>query len=656
MANISDKNYGLKVYENFQSGSSFSVAIVAEIDPIQYWRDRPLFLGKIKPLLSESISYSTSDPETMIDFLNENEQIKEYYEKITNIVESVDAFNEEAQKIGEKIIEYSYINENEDLNVDYPNSLPNYKNIIIKDKFGYIIRSKKVDIHDRSKRRSDGSYVPITILDSLPDDWSDDDSPENLDTVSVTTLPDSFIKEKLWISSDYIPNFTKELSVNTSIITTAIREFHNISEELPENTDAIIQKYNEELKEPIEIWYGIPLINLSPDGVPVEKSYILQINTKKNWSLDITNIVGSGLDSFELNIDKQVKPGQRFTAGVNLNANQVTIFLKVEGDPVTYTSTVRLKEPLNYKLNSFGGDNEALKTLCGNVWDMHYWESPTNFNDTPSGLLPFYPDDTDIYDFNIERIRDSSNYRSSQNQDFKGIGSVGNNLNPYGNYGSYNNSLFNNSSNGLNNSSDIDGGWVYSTKSDKSPAFNNGGWIQLTNQWKFALNGYMDRFYCQRNFINSSFTILWYSYQYYYPGGLRTLFSDNINNNYIQYNYDTNEIIISFNGIIYLEKIILPEKLWYQIFMRYNADDLTLTFGFIDFFHNRLESVIVNIGPGLEFELMSLWARFDKEQGRFVEIQQGISGMLMIKQDVITNNDLYKLFYNHKIFIKDLPI
>jgi hypothetical protein len=192
------------------------------------------------------------------------------------------------------------------------------------------------------------------------------------------------------------------------------------------------------------------------------------------------------------------------------------------------------------------------------------------------------------------------------------------------------------------------GSKLYPTDSWKKPANNGGGWFQLNRQWRFVYNGYMDKIFCRRNLQNSNFTIVWYHYQIGYPVGVKTLLADAINNNYIRYDYDTQEMLIDFNNFHKRVNITLPEFIWCQFSIRFNFETNELIIGFIDFFHERYEEISVDVGPGTLFELTSLWGRYDKELGHYTEIQKGLFGFLIIHQNIIETEDLRKWFNNHK--------
>jgi hypothetical protein len=197
----------------------------------------------------------------------------------------------------------------------------------------------------------------------------------------------------------------------------------------------------------------------------------------------------------------------------------------------------------------------------------------------------------------------------------------------------------------------IDGGLIYPTISNRPPANNGGAWYRLGNQWKYVYNGYLDRFFCQKNIKNIDFTMVWYHYQFGYPTGIRTLVSDNINNNYIKYDYNNFELLVYFNGKSFKKKMIFPEFMWYQTYVKFIKEEGILYFGYRDFFHEHVEEFQFNVGIDLEFELMSLWARYLNDEGRYVEIQRGVMGLLLIKEGIFDNIKLYNYFKNHKQFL-----
>jgi len=656
MDRVKERDLGLTVYDNFASNSIFSAAIIAETDPIQYWRSRPLFMKKAKPLLSDAISY-TQDPSDCI----ENPNIKPFLDKVNNYTSLIDDYIKRAEEISKNIMDVSYISKDEEIDDVCPSVInPQYETIDIKDDQGNIIKTIVIDIHERNKKIDDfneendpNKEVPITILEMIPPEWSDDSAPQKLDEITICTLPESFIKKKLVVANEIIPNLLNDINSETSII---IDEYRKITELIPDQIDDYnpkeeIDEIIADMQNPIDIWYGIPLINLSPKEIPLEDSLILHINPKKDWTLDITNVVGTSPDKFQFNIPKQIPPETRFMAGVIVDNNRVQIFLKVDGDPILYTSAIELPGNQTFFLNSFGGDNEAKKSLGGNLYDIFYWAYPVPIDSIDLKLkgttteLPYYPESSEdggkpsdgiqreIYDFNTQRILGKKIYTIKNKPD------------PTYNNGEWFNLIYDDE---INLTPEENGRYLREPISNNRPPT-----VEPTinkTPWKFAMNSYLDRIFCRKNLLNSNFTITWYQYQPGFEVGIRTFLSDNIHNNYIRYNYDTFELLIDFNNFHYRERITLPEFNWCQFTIRFNNDTNNLIISFIDFANSNYEEIVINVGEGTEFELVSLWGRFVNDTGRYQEIQTGIFGFLIIHKNFIETDTLKMWYNNHRSF------
>jgi len=587
----------LKIYDDFEaSGDIFGCAVVAQINPTQYFRDRPLFFKYIEPPLAPAINYN---PASGID----DTEINLYLDKLRAVGVSTDIFEEQAVSIKEDMDRLSKIGASEDMGIQYPDVPTEPEQYDIKDADGNVIKTVDVDLTKRERKEIPAGEVPITILDTLPDNYSDDLNAQSLDEASIVSLPDEFIKEKLWIAQEYLPQRAQDMNDAAGGITSAIEEFNNVAPEEPDLTTA--EEYILELGNNVDVWYGIPLINLSTSDTALEDSYILHVNTRKNWTLDLTNITGNGLKEFEIRLDKVIPPDTRFMAALTVNYNQITIYLRIQGDSTLYSKSVFVNAAPDMQLESFGADAHGTKTLCGYIWDTRYWGNANAPGIEPRAPLPRTPltnrPRNHFYDNDISRVQGDAIY-------------------PMGNY----------------------------TK----PAYNGGRWLDLGNKFRFVLDGYVDRFFCRYNLQKTSFSIFWYQYQIGYPPGIRTLLADSINSNYIRYNYDTTEMIIDFNGVHKQVKITLPEFLWAQFSIRYNMENNNLVISFRDFFWNRYEEISVDIGPDLDFELVSLWGRFNKDTGYYTEIQKGVYGMINIIQEYVTNDELSEYYNDHKQFLE----
>jgi hypothetical protein len=482
-----------------------------------------------------------------------------------------------------------------DLDIPSPENLPT--EIHIYDDRGNIVKTIPVDLGHREYKATDVGLKPISIFDSIPDDFSDDKLPHDIDEVEIKTLNDSYIKDKLWIASRTVKEKIIELD-------DASKPFQDSLMVIPDNTEMPDENQQEEIinqiTEKIDQWYGIPLVSLSPNGTPLNNAFILQVDTRKDWTLNLTNLGESGTETNDIRIDKTIPPGKRFSAGLSYTYPAITIYLKIDGDDTLYTHTTTLTNQEELRFYAVGVDPLNEKTLCGAVYDIKYWNGGTTPIVEPRPPLPYYPPDGWIY----------SGQPGWHN---------GDKIIPIGN--------------------------------EKKPAWKNGDWWLTEDGWAFIHNGYLDRFFCRYNLLDTDFTITWYQYHIGYPQGIKTFIADHIHSNYIRYDFDNHQFIIDINGVHYTEYITLPEFLWAQMTLRYYMEDNQIEFQFRDFFHDRIESIQINIGPGFEFELISMFARFDKETNQYIEVLEGVCGFIMIHPFIQNDNELNKIYQDHKSFL-----
>ncbi len=583
---------GLIVYENLlPTNNTFGVAIYAEIDETQYWRDRPIFLNYIDSILAPAIEYNQEDTKNFFNIPDLNIHLENNQE----IEDSLAFYNEETKRVGDLMAEYSVIKDMETNPVDYLNIAPELEDIIIKDADGNVIDTISIDTTRRAIKDalSSNSGIPITLLDVFPDGFTDESVPENYDINAIVSLPDSYIKDKLWITREYLPELSKEMAGLTKEV---IKAFDNFVEHTPkyeDNTEEISQI----LSTPGEDWYGIPLINLSPMNISVQDSFILHVDTHNNWRLTLSNITDYGVDATLAVINKTIPPQTKFMAGLYVAMNHITMYLKIEGDNKVYWQELDLPTIPHMQVTAYGTDSEGMKSLYGFIWDMFYWDKAEAFLDPKNFEPPMMPIDANNY-----------------------FGKPG----PGDKFTVINNNI--------------------------KDAYNNGKWYDIGG-YGFVADGYVDRFFCRSKFLDKSWTISWYQYQSGYPTGIKTLIADNIFNNYVRYDYDNFNLLINFNGVKYQQIITFPDFLWGQFALKYNKDTTILTFEFRDIFWDRLETIDVYIGEGLEFELMSMWARFDQEEGRYIEIQKGALGFLSIYESYKSKEDLKIVFDANKKFL-----
>ena len=464
---------GIKTYNNLQiDPKQFGAVIVADVSEVQYWRDRPLFLKKIDGWFSDAVAWNDQKFDQYID----QPIVNEYLVKMQEVADGISGFETESDRIQNIIKSYSYINENTP-DIDYPDNPVQEQDIILYDEDGNPQDTFTTDINTRETKDTPNGPQNITILDSLPDDYDDDLIPENIDQATITTLPDSFIKSKIWASGTEVPKLNDDLNEATSLFMDPIQEASNITTyEQPD-----LSMLNQEIGTPKSIFYGIPLISLSPVGTPLEDSVIVHINTSRGHRLDITGISTSGTEAGEIMIDRIIPPETKFTAGVLVAWNSISLFLKIQGDPELYTSRVSLPEELFLTLSGFGADLDDTKSLCGHIYDIIQIDS-NDFNADPDINVPLIPGPAISYPFSTGLVRGEN---------------------------------------------------TYSTREGEVSSRNGGGWLQLDPDWMAVYNGYLDRFFCRHEFNSTDFTITWFQYQLGYPPGIRTFISDNINDNYI---------------------------------------------------------------------------------------------------------------------------
>jgi len=629
---IKDAGTGLEIYRPFDFNKvSFAASIVTELEPTQYFRDRPLFFGYINPVFHEAIELSRKGAEAYQGF--DIPEINSYLNKLKTIDESLAIYKEEAAIIEEELRNLPYI---EDNNPDIPVPTPDENNqtVEIKDADGNIIKTIDIDMNQRAQKEidSNGTTQSITILDRIPEGYSDDNFPREADEVSIITLPDSMIQDKLWVAKEHIPKLTYEMKDAQDVFLDAVNEFVDVSPEVP--TNELAKEYTDKLHEPLDVWYGIPLINLSPRGTPAKDSIILHVNTKKNWTLDLTNVAGVGFDKFEIRIDKTIPPETKFTAGVYVMYNTITIFLQLEGDDTLYEKSIPVNQLPSMELTSFGGDNSRYKTLCGMVWDIFHWNKPYPGNTNPRPPYPFNPPDGWVYPGTPPPKEGLPGGEAGLPGGETGL--PGGETGLPGGDGSFSSETI-----------IPRGKWLSPIGNYRKPAWNGGEWFDIGNLG-FIKDGYVDRFFCRYNLQDTDFTIMWYQYQLGYPTGIKTLLADNIHSNYIRYNYDTFQLMVDFNNVHHTEYITLPEFLWSQFSIRYDQTSHDLKIGFRDFAWDRYEEISINIGPDLTFELMSLWGRFDRDQNIYIEKQEGIFGYIVVTPSYTNDDILQEWYVDHK--------
>ncbi len=276
---------------------------------------------------------------------------------------------------------------------------------------------------------------------------------------------------------------------------------------------------------------------------------------------------------------------------------------------------------------SYGVDTQFIKSLSGHIWDALFWKQASNFNHNVPAPEPEYPEDGWIYDFRKTGVNSTSVGGTIDGNTIRSIYDYG----PTARVGS--------------GSTGVDGRFLQLTPSNHNIATGFPG----IHPWYFIYESYLDNFFCRTHLQQDSFTILWYQWLFHYPTGKHNFISDSIFSNYLTYDYDRFQMVFEFNGRKYTESITLPEQMWAQMSLRYNKNTGDLSFALCDNICKVQEKIVFNIGIDLEFELISLFGRYNKEEHEYQNIHRGLMGMVMIHEEYKSDKHLRDL--NHEIGI-----
>ncbi len=391
----------------------------------------------------------------------------------------------------------------------------------------------------------------------------------------------------------------------------------------PENQAArvkIVEDSWKPLGELSDQWYGIPLINVGPKDTPTGDSFLVNINSKNDWNVSVTNVITTGIERDILTIDRQIPPGKKFMVGFYTMENKFGLILRIQGDPKIYQKELSTfnQSGLIPKAISYGVDNQFIKSLNGHMWDILFWEQPSNFNHNIPATEPQYPKGGWIYDFRKTGLNNEKTGGTIDGNTIRSIYDYG----PSARVGS-----------GPNNS---DGQFIHLEPIQENIVTGFPG----IHPWYFIYNTYMDNFFCRAHLKQDSFTLNWFQWLPQYPTGICNWISDSIFSNYLSYDYDNFRFQLEFNGRRYQETITLPNQIWAGFSLRYNKITGDLVFAFRDIKYRVIEKIIFNIGTDLKFELISLFGRYDKEEKEYVESHQAVMGMVMIYEEYRTDQEV----------------
>ncbi len=655
MTKIEDQA-GIYIYDSFEypeDENIFMTVIFAEIDPIQYWRDRPLLLNKQKPELYDAVSLT---PTILVEATGVEVAI-ETIEEVGIVLEAVDDQKEEVQEVIEEMKEFYIPPPSADFITLEWWSEDNQTIFVGNYYTDYVVVTVGSSMLDRSEFIATSGTELVLLVAANHHQLVRLESVKETPVISTSgniTLMRTLESEELLPGTHSLISFleTEEILSKLAIDIKATPKFdgdawegllkdygdtYNSTQEhlghipekipeemLPENQPLVMEIVEESWKpmgELSEEWLGIPLINMGPKDTNTKDSFIVNVNSKNDWNVSVTNLTTTGLDKDKLIINKQIPPGKRFMIGAYTLKNLFGIILRIEGDPKLYQKEIQTTGSEKPIALSYGIDSDGLKSLTGSIKDVLFWDQLSNFNHNVPSPEPKYPSDGWTYDF-----------RKSDSQS-TGIGGTidGNTIRTIYDYGPTTRAGF-----GPNTT---DAKYL-----QLSPSFENvvTGFPGV-HPWFFIHQSYLDNFFCRSHLKQSSFTIIWHQWLFQYPVGTHAWVSDSVYSNFLSYDYDNFEVIFEFNGRLIRERLTIPEELWAQFSLRYDVDTGDLTFAFIDFNFFILEEIVINIGNDLEFELISLFARFDKQEKEYQQSHNGLFGMVMIHEELKTNTDIIDL-------------
>ncbi len=588
---------GMYIYNSFDypvDKKVFMTVIFAEIDPLQYWRDRPLLIANPLPMTATAVNLTTTSMVAMTG----NEMVIEVVEDALEMPEVMVQQQEDLNAVAKEMEEFQW-----------PEIDDGVRRTSIS---GWTVSRETEEALDPDDTKVSLKLIDTSIL---------------LSRFGVFDLPTDIPQEweeamEEWsgLVEDYIDTYDEPIEHMEQMESTMVSAYDSgIPKEVLETREGLSDIWKP-MGEPSKQWYGIPLINLGPRDLTIKESFIVGINSWDNWNVKLSNVVTTGMQSSTLMIDKQVPPNKKFMVGVYNNQGNLGLILRIEGDDKVYQKEVRTYDDKIPEVLSYGVDNEGIKSLGGYIWDALFWEKPINFNHNIPSPEPAYPQDGWVYDF--------TKFYETGVGSFVGGSIDGNTIRTIYDYGPSARL-----GSGPNNSDAI---FVHLEPQleNTSPKFPG------VHPWYFIYKSYMDGFFCRESLKQSDFTIIWHQWLFQYPTGIHALVSDSIFSNYLSYDYDNFEIVAEFNGRKHTEIITIPERMWAQMSLRYNKKLGELYFTCLDYTFNELETVTFNIGTDLEFELISMFARFNKEDAEYQNIHEGLFGTVIIHEEFKTQEVL----------------
>ncbi len=605
----------LTIYETFDVNweDGFLIAIVVEVNPLQYWRDRPLLINTLDTLLTPAVNLNDK---TLSDYVNDP-KITNYIQTLKEIHGDWDNFEEVVAAILEEIEETSVIETQDPTTFVQESPKTFLDQIEIKNKNEEILESISfTEVKSMAEPHSNEAIIGLTPQE-------------------ISELADEAVGE--------IIDLLEEVENENEEVVQEMEEFNNnVINDIPNsNYGSPDLDTSKNLSDPIKQWYGIPLIQLNKITDSLTDLIMLQLDTKNNWTINLTNIKQTSSE-VSSRIDVTVPPGTKFLAGVSVSKHtqEISMFLKIDADEILYQNTITPGEPIKTEVTQIGSDSLDVKSLCGTLWDIIFWDKENPINLNLPNPFPKYPKNDYVFDFNDERVVGEYTYPSDN---YKPPAYNGGNWFHLPYIGEY-----------------IEGGYYGKIKDftmpDEPLDVVNDKKINLvdgTVPKKFIENGYFTKIFCRSVLLKADFTIMWWSYLGRYPTSTKTLISDDLHNNYIQYDYDNFELILSFNGKQLREKVSFPEDSWVQFTLRVNQETGEVYFIFIDTIHDHWEEFYLESGIDLEFELMTMFGRYDNLQKKYVEIFEAISGHIILSNNFKTVSEIQSIYLDTKPILKD---
>ena len=607
--------------------TKFAVFVIASIDTMSYFKDEPILMRSLKPGFNENI-----DPNPKIYYKDKEIKLnfpEDVSTDIDNIISASDEMSNTLQNLTSD--EFHDKIECPDPNIDGDTTHEKIE-IPITNDAGEIVQMVTADLEQRETSTCTDAKTDemiATIMNQIPDleSFKTGNDSKSIKQ-SICSLPEGQLKNTILAATNGQINTVDDYKIYLDKLNQSLKfyrddqwinngfdgEFNeeSVAELLAKNITSV----NEITKEETPQYYGIPLIELdagyAEDG---SEAIILQIDTKNDWKLNILNF-NNLFDNVEssLELDVRVPPGTKFLTGFITDGIRHTLVYKTLAPGYKLISKTVIK-PHKFTINTVGTDSRQLKNFCGYIYDIYVndWATPSDAESISElNSLPDYPFGAlAFYDFHRTRVIWNLVHERREMQKPLQIGGI---------------------------------------PKKEWTLFSD----EVSKDWKFLQNGYLENFFCRKKFLNNSFSIIWYSWIPRRGKQNEYIISDDINDNYLYYNYYSSEFVIKFNARTFKWFFYIPEKKWFQYSFRYNKETGNLTIGAFDFASEKFFGETFNIGMDLEFELMSMLAKYNKVLKRYDSKFKCSFGALMLFDKYQADAFLKKYLIEEKIIIEKL--